>query len=201
MIHRFSRSLIVLAPLRLVLSVTVAATAVLLSGCAGPSPHYAPSIDNVELLKKSGAQPARVGAFDVAPGLPGATALSLRANTMVSSVGGHFGDYLAAALRSELELARLYNPQSGTDVSGTLLKNNIDAGGLSTNNGQIEARFVVRRGGQVRFDKNKAIAHEWPGAFMGADAIPAAANNYPVMVRKLIAALIADPEFINALKN
>jgi len=187
--------------LRLLLTAAVATAAALLTACAGPAPHYAPSIDNVELLKKTGAQPANVGAIGVTQGMPGATALSLRANTMVSPVGGHFGEYLAAALRSELELARLYNPQSGTEISGTLLKNNIDAGGISTNSGQIEARFVVRRGNLVRFDKNKAIAHEWPGAFMGADAIPVAANNYPVMVRKLIAALIADPEFINALKN
>lgn len=187
--------------LRLILTAAVATVAALLTGCAGPAPHYAPSIDNVELLKKTGAQPANVGAFGVAQGMPGAAALSLRANTMVSPVGAHFGEYLAAALRSELELARLYNPQSGTEISGTLLKNNIDAGGISTNSGQIEARFVVRRDKQVRFDKNKAIAHEWPGAFMGSEAIPAAVNNYPVMLRKLIAALIADPEFINALKN
>lgn len=175
--------------------------AAFLAGCAGPAPNYAPSIDNVEVLKKSGAAPVKAGAISVTAGMSGANALALRANTMVSPVGTHYGDYLAAALRQELELAKLYNPQSGVEISGTLLKNNIDAGGLSTNAGQMEARFVVKAGGQVRFDKVKRIEHKWESAFAGAVAIPLAASNYPIMVQKLIGAFLNDPDFLKALRN
>jgi hypothetical protein len=177
----------------------ILACSAFLAGCAGPSPHYSPSIDNVEALKRSGAAPAKVGAIGVTPGMPGANALSIRANSMVSSVGSHYGDYLAAALRQELELARLLNAQSATEITGTLLRNNIDAGGINTNAGQIEARFVVSSGGTVRYDKVKRIEHQWEGAFAGAVAIPNAANNYPVMVQKLVGSLVADPDFIRAL--
>lgn len=177
------------------------AAAAFLAGCAGPSPNYAPSIDNVEMIKKSGARPAKVVDISVTPGMAGASSLQLRANSMVSSVGSHYGDYIAAALRQELDLAGLLSAQSGVAVSGTLLKNNIDAGGFSTNSGQIEARFIVTAQGQVRYSKVKAISHQWESSFVGATAIPLAANNYPVMVQKLIAALVADPDFVRALRN
>lgn len=172
-----------------------------IAGCAGPAPHYAPSIDNVEAFKKSGIAPSNIGTVTVAADLPGGKILSLRANTMVSPVGANFGDYIAMALRQELELAKLFYAQSGLEISGALLRNNIDAGGISSNEGQIEARFVVKRGGQVRFDKVKRIEHKWESSFAGAVAIPLAANNYPVMVQKLIGSLLADPEFIQSLRN
>jgi hypothetical protein len=178
------------------------AVSAFLVGCAGPAPNYAPSIDNVETLKKiPGASAVKTGVINVAPGLPGGASLQLRANTMTSPVGKNYGDYIAAALRQELELAKLYNPQSGVEISGTLLKNNIDAGGLSTNAGQIEARFVVTANGQVRFDKVKRIERKWESSFAGAVAIPLAANNYPVMVQSLVAALVTDPDFVKAIRN
>lgn len=178
------------------------AVSVFLVGCAGPAPNYAPSIDNVETLKKiEGTPGVKTGAISVAPGVQGGASLSLRANTMTSPVGQNYGDYIAAALRQELELAKLYNPKSGVEISGTLLKNNIDAGGMSTNAGQIEARFVVAANGQVRFDKVKRIERKWESSFAGAVAIPLAANNYPLMVQSLVASLVTDPDFVKAIRN
>lgn len=173
----------------------------LLVGCAGPAPNYAPSIDNVEVLKKSGSSSGRVGQITVAPDLPSGKAVPLRANTMISPVGSNFGDYIAAALRQELEMAKLYDARSDTEISGALLRNHVDAGGLSVNEGQLEARFIVRRGGQERFNKIKRADHKWESSFAGAVAIPLAANNYTVMVQKLIGALVTDPDFVAALRN
>lgn len=170
-------------------------------GCAGPAPNYAPSIDNVELLKKSGGEPVKVGVVTVKSDAPGGQSISMRANSMVSPVGANFGDYIAAALRQELELAKLYDSQSGIEISGALLRNNIDAGGIATNAGQIEARFIVKRAGLVRFDKIKRIEHEWGSSFAGAVAVPLARNNYPVMVQKLIGELVSDPDFIRSLRG
>jgi hypothetical protein len=188
--------------LRRVVLFTGIAVSAFLVGCAGPAPNYAPSIDNVETLKKiQGAPAVKTGTIAVTAGMPGAASLQLRANTMTSPVGKNYGDYIAAALRQELELAKLYNPQSGVEISGTLLKNNIDAGGLSTNAGQIEARFVVTANGQVRFDKVKRTERKWDSSFAGAVAIPLAANNYPLMVQSLVAALVTDPDFVKAIRN
>jgi hypothetical protein len=185
---------------RLVL-LALAAVSALLTGCAGPAPNYAPSIDNVETLKKSAAGPAKTGTISVRPEAPGASSLQMRANKMVSPVGSNYGDYLAAALRQELSLAKLYDAQSNVEISGTLLVNNVDAGGIGTASGQMEARFIVKAGEQVRFDKTKRVEHQWESAFAAAVAIPLAATNYPVMVQKLIGSLLSDPDFVNAIRK
>ncbi len=186
---------------RLALCVGVAVSAVL-AGCAAPAPNYTPSIDNVEALKKIGNSAAvKTGAISAPAGMQGAEAIQLRAASMTPPVGKTFGEYIAAALRQELELAKLYNPQAGTEITGTLIRNNIDAGGFNTNEGQIEARFVVTANGQVRFDKVKKIERKWESAFAGATAIPLAANNYPLMVQQLLAALVSDPDFVKAVRN
>lgn len=189
------------AALRRLFVLIAPAALALLTGCAGPAPNYAPSIDNVEVFKKSGATPVKTGSITVAPGLKTGNAIQLRANSMVSAVGSNYGDYIAAALRQELELAKLYNAQAPTEVSGTLLENDINAGGFSTSDGTIAVRFVVKRGDQVRFDKTKKITHQWESSFAGAVAIPLAVNNYPVMVQKLIGQLIADPDFVQAVRQ
>jgi hypothetical protein len=186
---------------RLLFAAGALAAATFLTGCAGPAPNYAPSVDNVETIKKAGVSPARVGAVGVTPGMAGANSLSIRASSMVSPVGAHFGDYVAAALRSELELAKLIDPAAPAEISGTLTRNNIDAGGISTASGQMEARFVVKRGDQIRFDKVKSVTHQWESSFAGAVAIPAASNNYPIMVQKLVGQLVSDPDFVKALRN
>jgi hypothetical protein len=85
-------------------------------------------------------------------------------------------------------------------VSGALQKNDINAAGFGTATGDIAARFVVKRGGEVRYDQVKSIHDEWDSSFAGAVAIPRAQQRYPVMVQKLLAALYADPDFVQALK-
>ncbi len=187
-------------PCRLFYALLASLSLVFLVGCAGPAPNYAPSINNVEALKRTQVQPVRTGAVAVAPELKTSQSISIRANSMVSGVGSHYGDYLAAALRQELDLAKLYDANASSEISGTLLRNDISAGGFSTNSGEIAARFVVKRGDQVRFDKVKEIQHQWEGSFAGAVAIPRAANNYPVMVQMLLGELFADPDFRNALR-
>jgi hypothetical protein len=186
--------------LRRILTLATVLSFGVLVGCAGPAPHYAPSIDNVEALKKADVRPARTGTIALAPDLKTGQSLAIRANTMVSGVGGNYGDYLGAALRQELDMAKLYDPNAGTEISGTLLRNEINAGGFSTNNGTIAARFIVKRGDAVRFDKVKEVTHQWESSLVGAIAIPRAANSYPVMVQMLLGQLLGDADFHNALR-
>ncbi len=171
-----------------------------LAGCALGTVPYQPSIDSVERLRGAGLAPIAVGEFSVARDATGGTTISLRGNPMSSSVGANYADYLAAALRQELELARLLDPKASVEVGGMLMRNDISAGGISTNSGEIEARFVVRRAGQVRFDRTKRAALSWESGFMAATAIPAAQQHYPLMVQKLLGALFADPDFIAACR-
>lgn len=176
------------------------AVAVALQGCAIQAANYQPSLDNVDAIKKTVPAPLALGSFSVQVGATGASQISLRGNPMASPVGSDYAAYLADALRQELVLANKLDPKSTFEVSGVLLKNDIAAGGLATNSGEIEARFVVRRSGAVRYEAVKRVEASWESSFVGAIAIPKAQQQYPLLVQKLLAALLADPQFVAALR-
>lgn len=175
------------------------AAALVLSGCALQTPSYTPSIDHVETLKK-GAAPVALGAFTVQSGATGATAIGLRGSQMSSSVGSDYAAYLAEALRQELVLAGKLDAKSRIVIGGVLLKNDIAAGGLATNSGEIEARFTVTQDGRERYSRVKHASQSWESSFVGAVAIPKAQQQYPLLVQQLLTELLADAEFIAALK-
>lgn len=187
--------------LRRILTLACAAAALLvMTGCATKAPPYQPSIDNVSALKRGGSTAATVGTFTVQAGAVGATTISLRAADMTPPSGGSYAGYLAEALKSELELAHRLDPKANIEIAGVLLKNVINAGGIARNDGEVQARFVVRRDGQVRFDKTKRGSGEWESSFAGAVAIPRAQQQYPLIVQSLLAALYADPDFLSAIR-
>jgi len=171
-----------------------------LTGCATKSPPYSPSIANVSTLKANGTAPVAVGAFSVKSDLPGAASLGMRGSTMSSSIGTDYAAYLGEAIRLELELAGRLDPKSRLDISGTLVRNDLDASGMSVGTAAVEGRFIVRRDGEVRFDKVKRGTAEWESSFAGAVALPRAAQNYPVVVQNLLTALYADADFQAALR-
>jgi len=171
-----------------------------ISGCAVPAPAYSPSIANVSTLKNNGTAPVAVGGFSVKTGTPGASTLSVRGHPMSTAVGSDYAGYLAEALRSELELARRSDPKATIEITGVLTRNELDGDGILKGVGLIEAQFVVRREGQIKFDKVKSGSAEWESSFAGAIAIPKAVQNYPVMVQSLLAALYSDADFQAALR-
>jgi hypothetical protein len=170
---------------------------VLASGCAMQAPRYTVSIDNVEQIKRAASQ-VKVGSFTVQAGTGGA--IGLRGSPMSSSVGNDYAAYLADALQQELKLAGKLNADSKLEISGQLLKNDISAGGFSTNSGEMEARFVVTNAGTVRFEKTKRAELSWESSFLGGVAIPKAQQQYPAIVQKLLSLLWGDAEFQAALK-
>lgn len=181
-------------------SLALVLLAALLHGCAIKAPAYSPSADAIERARNSGVQSATLGSFTVKPGATGAQSISLRGNTMASPVGNHYADYLAQALRTELQLAGKLDPKSQLEISGQLLGNDIAAGGISTNSGYVEASFIVKRAGQTRYEAVKRAEASWESSFVGAIAIPRAQQQYPVLVQQLLGTLWADPKFIAALK-
>lgn len=176
-----------------------AALLVLVSGCAIQAPPYQPSINNVSLLKRSTTQSASVKPFTSQVKGGTESAIGLRGASMTSSVGSGYADYLAAALQGDLALAQRLDGKSNIAISGTLLGTDVDVA-IGTASGYIEARFVVTRDGQVRFDKVKRGSHSWESSFAAAIAVPAAQNAYPVIVQNLLSGLFSDADFQSALK-
>lgn len=175
------------------------AAVVLGSGCAVQAVKYQPSLDNVEHIKKA-PNPVAVGSFTVQPSATGAQAIALRTTSMSSPVGTDYAAYLADALRQELVIAGRLDPSSKTEISGTLLKNDISAGGFSVNSGEIEVRFVVKKDGAARFDKTKRADLSWESSFAAMVAIPKAQLQYSLLVQKLIQQLFVDPDFTAVLQ-
>lgn len=175
----------------------------LASGCAIQAPRYQASIENVELLKQA-PNSVSLGGFSVQTGslaaAKGGTSLSVRGSPMNSPVGTDYAAYMADALSQELIVAKKLDPKSEIEISGKLLKNDISAGGFSTNSGEIEAQFVVKKDGVVRFEKAKNASLTWDSSFLGAVAIPKAQQQYPLIVQKLLSLLWGDADFQAALK-
>ncbi|KNH09137.1 hypothetical protein BRCH_01408c [Candidatus Burkholderia brachyanthoides] len=114
---------------------------------------------------------------------------------MRSPVGGPFGAYVSNALATELALSDAVSPDAKVEITGALLKNDIDAA-VGQRTGTVSVRFVVRRGERVVYDSVKTASDHWNSSFMGNIAIPAATAAYPHIIQKLLASLYADPLFI-----
>jgi hypothetical protein len=172
----------------------------LLSACSSVAPKYNTNFDNVEKLRGSKLESVAVGTVTKSDKGNDVDRLTIRGGAY-KSPNGSYAAYLQEAMRQELADARLLDPTSQLELSGVLLRNELDGSGVSIGFAEIEARFVVKRAGAVRFDKVKAARHEWESSFVGAVAIPAAQQNYPIVVQKLLTTLYSDPDFRKALSN
>lgn len=173
---------------------------ILLSGCAQVAPHYAPSIENVQMLRDSGAGAARVGKFEADSRTGNNDSISLRGSPMSSPVGGKFTAYIEEAIRTELSAARLLDDKAAVEISGLVIKNDVDVAGINEGSAEIEARVVVKRASEVRFDKVKHAKINFESSFAGAVAIPRGVQSYPEVVQKFLSILYSDRDFISALK-
>jgi hypothetical protein len=182
--------------LTLAVALSIAAVA---CGCSLTAPRYTASLENVQKLKDAEIQPTKVGAFQAASAKDNPTTVSLRGASLASPYDNSYAEYLAEALKQELSLAGKLTPDAQIEVSGVLQKNDINIP-ISTGTGDISARFIVTRGGFVRYDQVKTIHDQWDSSFVGAVAIPRAQEEYPIMVQKLLAELYSDAAFTQALK-
>lgn len=170
------------------------------SGCTLMAPQYSASIDNVQKLKETGDFSAKVGKFDSGMDRANANPISLRGSSLSSPYENSYAAYLTEAIKQELSLAGKLNPGTDIEISGVLLKNDIDTSGINIATGDIEARFVIKRGDVMRYSRIMTVHYEWESSFLGAVAIPRAQQEYPHLVQRLLAALYADQAFLDALK-
>ncbi len=177
--------------------------AVILTGCARIqlSPPTA-SADAIQTARSSGIAPAAIAPFSLAAGSPKALDLSvsIRGSTAYSPYQDSLAKYLEETLRTELASAGLLDPKSPYAISGELVRSEV-AAGMSEGSAALGARFKVSHNGQSVFDKQLIATDTWPSSFVGAVAIPEALNRYTALYRKLIAALLADPAFVQAMKK
>lgn len=121
--------------------------------------------------------------------------LSLRTYGFTSPYEGSFVAHLRAAMRTELQNAGLYDAASALRIEAQLATNTLDIFSSSPGIAVAQARFVLRDGQTVRYDRMIRLTHEWGASFIGAIAIPAGTQNYAAMIRKLLGTLFADEDF------
>lgn len=169
--------------------------------CSLNAPKYTPVPSNVNALRDANLGQAKVGSFSADPkASTDVNRLSIRGTSYVSPYNESYVDYLKEALRLELDEARVMNSGATVELSGVLIRNELDTG-MTSAHALIEARFIVKRGDQIRYDKVKTAKYEWESHFVGAIAIPRSQENYPVVVQKLLTSLYSDPDFLAAFKN
>jgi hypothetical protein len=170
------------------------------SACSLMAPQYSASIDNVQTLKEAGSYTTKIGQFASEPDDGAGNLISIRGSSMASPYQNSYSAYLAEAIKQELSLAQKLSTDASTEITGTVLKNDVDVSGFDVGNVEIQARFVVKRNGAIRYNEVKSIRTEFPSSFMGSVAIPRGISEYPVAVQKLLGSLYLDKAFIEALK-
>lgn len=178
-----------------------AVSAVLLAGGCGTVPMGQPqaSIENIQAAKASGIAAANVARFSFAEGKDPAMDLSVgvRATTLTAPQGS-FARYLQETLETELRAAGLLDPSSEALIEGTLTDRQLEPS-IGQGSGRLAARIVVKRRGQVAFDREVAVDATWESSFVGAVAIPAAINEFTALFRKLVSKLLTNPDFRAAM--
>lgn len=184
---------------RLIAAALLAAVCVFASGCAITLPPPAASLGNVRDLRESDIQPMRVGQFTPDPANTQADSVSLRASGL-SYPQGSFAVYLADAARADLSAAGKLDERSPRVLSGVLVTNDVDSSGISVGTARHVARFQLDVEGRRVYDKEQAVESTWESSFIGAVAIPAAANGFAAGFQKLLQKLFSDPEFKKAAR-
>lgn len=178
-------------------TLTICFLSALLSGCVQMTmgPHQA-TLQNMELLKKSEVSPINVGAFGLSPGKDSAinVNVSIRGSTLSPPNGASLSEYLKDAVTAELKAAGKYEPGSNLAIKGLLTESQVEAP-IGTGTASLGANFTMTRSGAVVYDRTHQVSATWPSAFVGAEAIPTAVNEYTSLFKKLIARLFEDKEF------
>jgi len=180
--------------------IAILAATVLVCGCAQTASQYAPSIENVQRLRDSGAGRTQIGRFEAESREAKVNAITLRGSPLVSPYGEKYTSYLEEALRTEFRAAQLLDDKATLEIGGVLLKNDVNVAGFTEGYAEMEARVVVKRDGQARYDRVKYTKIVFESSFAGAIAIPRGVQAYPELVAKFLSDLYADKEFIAALR-
>ncbi len=182
--------------MRLRTALPVVISGLTLSACA-MAPMAAPqaTLDNIQALRAAGIAPLKVGAFTPGPGAPTAMdrKIAVRAGVQAAPKGS-YAQFLADTLAAELNGAGKLDPRSTLSVSGVVTDTHVDST-MPTATARLGAHFVLKREAVVVFEKDLDVQSSWSSSFIGAVAIPDAFNQYNGLFQKLVARLLADPDF------
>jgi hypothetical protein len=86
-------------------------------------------------------------------------------------------------------------------ISGALLKNDVDGSGINTGEAISEVEILLSKDSKPIFNKKFNQSHQWESSFMGAEAVPKAIKQYPILIEKLINRIFSDRDFNKAIQQ
>ena len=176
------------------------ATSLLSTGCTVTGPRYNSFVGNTLSLREAGLEKVKIGEIRADPkARDDVDEVHARAMSVTSPYGSYTA-YLREALASEFDHADLLDAASAISIDGVLLANRL-AGGAHKEYAALQAQLTITRDGKTAWQGIKSARYEWDSAFLGEVAIPRAIANYQIGVQRLIAAFVADPEFVAALRK
>jgi hypothetical protein len=177
----------------------VTAASMQLTGCANIQMSAPQAVlENTAKLRSANLAPAAVASFTADAKAGGDNSMSIRGGNSVQAPGGSFAKHLGETLKVELQTAGLLDAASTNVITGTLTSSVLNAS-IGTADAKLSARFVVTRAGAVKYDRELSVGSTWESSFIGAVAIPLAANNYEGQYRALISKLLDDADFRKSL--
>lgn len=166
-----------------------------LTGCSVQMAPPPASFAAVRQLGSSRIAPLALGAFTAPAGLD--RPIAVRAAVIKPPGGEGFAAFLAETLGEQLRVAGKLDRASPNILSAEITESRIIEG-VSTGAARLAARFTLKNGQVLRYDRIIAVDTSWTSSFIGAIAIDTAERNYSGLYGQLVEKLIADPEFQRA---
>jgi hypothetical protein len=181
-------------------SFVLALAALALVGCTMPMGAPQASMTAVEKLRGANVSPMKVGTFAPSPALARGddSSTTIRASVL-SPPDKSFAKYLGRTIEEDLKAAGRLDVNADLVVEGLLTETHVDST-MGTATAKLGAQFSLKRAGQTVFDKHLVVDSKWDSSFIGAVAIPDAANHYTMLYDELAKSLFSDPDFLAAAK-
>lgn len=178
--------------------------ALIVASCAPALPPPTASLDNIQAIRRGQYPAMAVGAFTPGPGAP--TTLDRRiairadAQSAPKSSGGSFARYLGDTLAAELAGASKLDAKAPIVVSGVITDAHVDSA-MPMAHARLVVRITATRDGRDAFAKTFTAEAEWKSSLLGVVAIPDAYNHYLGLFPEVVKQLLADREFLAAVRD
>ena len=173
----------------------MAATALFLGGCANKVHEYAPSADNVLLMKEVTSQAISLDTFTDS-GRNESSVMCRLSNPVGTPSGETFASYIEKAFKKELVIAGLYNEKAPVRLSL-----NLDRIYGSTVPGNTYWEFEVTLKSSNGRSMHKTVRYEYGSSLLAASACSEMQRSFVPAVQKLIHEILADPQFKTLLQD
>lgn len=168
-------------------SLALALTGALLSGCAYNASQYGASVQNVDAIKAHNIRPVAVAQFTSSK--PGLATIVCRAAGPVT-VTPSFESYIEKAFIDELKLAGVYDPAASLRLAGKLEEIDFSSGMTDGN-----WTFLLTVSNQRNESFTTKSTFGFSGSFVADKACQEVAQAFSPAVQKLIQDVVRNPRF------